>query len=342
MIAHAHWIVIFVSTLGKFLSKVANIQNVIENALSLLVANLPLELDQQPADKVSKLFRAISKKESLNLFLLAKDGIEAESSAPQKVGLSRKMYYTRLRQLVDAGLVSRYGNRYSHTVLGRIIYQEYVLSLFERIKDTKQLEMIEILKHAGRFSDYDIDNFVAKIMNAASSSVSRNGTISPPKIEIFWSYEASASKIARCVDLARSTIVFATRFYNETLINTILLKAKSRVDVRILADVGMVTHYLEMEKKGLQMLDKNAAERMNVVKDPWYPSSVNRRVTTVPFSMMLIDGKEAGVELVDSSSPQKFTGALYTNDEGICKQLMDFYDKLWLQASDNVPEKSSR
>ncbi len=100
MIAHAHWIVIFVSTLGKFLSKVANIQNVIENALSLLVANLPLELDQQPADKVSKLFRAISKKESLNLFLLAKDGIEAESSAPQKAGLSRKMYYTRLRQLV--------------------------------------------------------------------------------------------------------------------------------------------------------------------------------------------------------------------------------------------------
>ncbi|HVX01810.1 MAG TPA: hypothetical protein VHA09_01510, partial [Nitrososphaera sp.] len=54
------------------------------------------------------LFAALSRKDTLTLFLLAKDGLRSELRTASIVGLSKKQYYTRLNQLKNAGLIEKH------------------------------------------------------------------------------------------------------------------------------------------------------------------------------------------------------------------------------------------
>jgi hypothetical protein len=70
-----------------------------------------------------------------------------------------------------------------------------------------------------------------------------------------------------------------------------------------------------------------------VVGNPWYPANVSRRITNVPFSMLIFDGKEVGIELIDSVEPTKFRGTIFLRDEKTASMMLDFYDKMWNSSS---------
>lgn len=78
-----------------------------------------------PAKSVSKenVLEAISDYESLRILnSLAKEGKSVEGLM-QKLQLTRKQYYTRLRRLLNAGLIKRKNNAYSLTTFGNIIFE---------------------------------------------------------------------------------------------------------------------------------------------------------------------------------------------------------------------------
>ncbi|HET7283672.1 MAG TPA: hypothetical protein VFI70_03230, partial [Nitrososphaeraceae archaeon] len=95
--------------------------------------------DQEAMKSSTKLLSVLSKKDNLSMFIFAKDGLKAESYTLQSLGLSRKVYYTRLRQLIDAGLISKSEGTYSYTTLGRIIYQRHIVELIEEMKNKQQM-----------------------------------------------------------------------------------------------------------------------------------------------------------------------------------------------------------
>jgi len=140
--------------------------------------------DQEAMKSSTKLLSVLSKKDNLSIFIFAKDGLNAESSTMQNLGLSRKVYYTGLRQLIDAGLISKSEGAYSYTTLGGIIYQGHIVRLIEEMKNKQQMMMIDTLKNSKEFSEEDITNFVDRITH------SRNGMNAEalPKIDIAWTY----------------------------------------------------------------------------------------------------------------------------------------------------------
>jgi sugar-specific transcriptional regulator TrmB len=277
----------------------------------------------------ANLFAVLSRRDTLALFLLVKDGLKSELRTASDLGLSKKQYYTRLNQLKDAGLVEKYGDTYVYTTLGDIIHKKYVSGLVERVRFAKQFKMIDALKKAREFSEDDISQFTR---NIAGLDIEE----SSPKIELVWTYEEAASKLAQTIEFAEKEIVFATRFLNEVLINSILNKTKSGVSVRILADRKMVDSFAEMERKYLNLTDEHSSERLNVVRNPWYPKNIERRIADVPFSMSIIDGRYAGLELMGKNNPDKFTGAMFINDRKVCAGLLEFYQKAWDGASEDT------
>lgn len=58
--------------------------------------------------------------------------------------------------------------------------------------------------------------------------------------------------------------------------------------------------------------DKNSTEWSNVVRNPWYQNNnnknINRRISRIPYSIIVLDGEEVGVELIDWNEPKKFHG----------------------------------
>jgi hypothetical protein len=286
--------------------------------------------DQEAMKSSTKLLSVLSKKDNLSIFIFAKDGLNAESSTMQNLGLSRKVYYTGLRQLIDAGLISKSEGAYSYTTLGGIIYQGHIVRLIEEMKNKQQMMMIDTLKNSKEFSEEDITNFVDRITH------SRNGMNAEalPKIEIAWTYQDMVSAIVERVQLCKNEILLASRSFNEIIINNILRKANSGIDVKVISDSSLVKQYIEAEGRGLILNDKNSSERIKVVSNPWYPGKVKRRVARIPFSIIVLDGKEVGVEVVDWNEPKKFYGVIFIREEKTSKTMLNFYNKMWDAATE--------
>ena len=98
------------------------------------------------------------------------------------------------------------------------------------MKSLKQMNMVDTLKNTNQFTDDDIMNFVGKVtgINFAGNTVS-------PKIEIVWTYEDMVSAIVERVEFCKHEIMLASRFLNEIIINNILRKSKSGVNVKVLS-----------------------------------------------------------------------------------------------------------
>jgi hypothetical protein len=113
-----------------------------------------------------------------------------------------------------------------------------------------------------------------------------------------------------------------------------------RVHVKVLADVDLVREYFKLHKIGKvssNSQDKNAAERINVIGNPWYPEkNVNRKICKIPFGMIIIDGKEVGVELVDQADPKKFNMGILVRDENASGVMKEYYEKLWNDAHSDI------
>jgi len=289
-----------------------------------------LLIDQEAMKSSTKLLSVLSKKDNLSMFIFAKDGLKAESSTLQNLGISKKVYYTRLRQLIDAGLISKSEGAYSYTTLGGIIYQGHIVRLIEEMKNKQQIMMIDTLKNSKEFSEEDITNFVDRITH------SRSGVNAEalPKIEIAWTYQDMVSAIVERVQLCKNEILLASRSFNEIIINNILRKANSGIDVKVISDSSLVKQYIEAEGRGLSLNDKNSSERIKVVSNPWYPGKIKRRITRIPFSIIVLDGKEVGVEVVDWNEPKKFCGVIFIREEKTSKAMLNFYNKMWDAATE--------
>jgi hypothetical protein len=262
-------------------------------------------------------------------------GLEANSSTLRKLGLSRRVYYTRLKQLINAGLIEKSDHVYRHTTLGNIIYKNHILAMMEHLKNTKQMKMVDTLKHTNQFSEEEIANFVSKI---AGWSNDIDASPSPIKVESIWTYQDMVSAIVERVEFCNKEILLASRYLNEIIINSILRKANSsRINVKVLTDSTLVKQYFEVEdlrlKPNLEK-DKNVTERMNVVSNPWYPGRVDRKIGKIPFSMIILDHKEVGLEIVNWNDPRNFYGVIFVKgDQATLKAMQDVYYEMWDNAS---------
>jgi hypothetical protein len=287
-------------------------------------------LEKAYFESTVKLLSVLSKKNNLKLFISAKNGLMADSSSPHNAGLSKKIYYTSLKQLMNSGLIIKTGGKYLHTSLGSVIYEAHILKLTEQMRNTKHLRMIDTLKHSGGFSDADIEKFMSNLTGVRTSSPDI-----PPKIEIVWTYEDMVSAIVERTEFCRNEILLASRYFNEIIINSMLRKAKLGVDVKVIAEKSLVTQFFE-QNNNMMLNDKNSLERLNVVGNPWYPGKIDRRVGNVPFSIIIFDRKEVGIEFIDANKPETFKSAIFLKDEPTSKIIMEYFQKMWISNSDDT------
>ena len=298
------------------------------------------------ADFSLKLFSIISKADNLKFFLAAKDGVRINIATLTRMKLSRKRYYKALKQLRDAGLIEKFKGVYSHTSFGRIVYQRNIIELIEYRKYFKEMRVVDDIKGGNlKVTEDNLVSFFEKLMgiknNVASPGVATTASTTAAidtskKIEIVRTYEEMVSLLLKCVDLCKEEILIATRVSPEEIINRILQKCKLGVHVKVLADIDLVKEYFKLhniDKVDLNGLEKNAVERINVIGNPWYPEkNINRKICKIPFGVIIIDGKEVGIELIDQTDPKKFNMGILLRDEYASKVMKEYYEKLWNNA----------
>jgi hypothetical protein len=128
------------------------------------------------------------------------------------------------------------------------------------------------------------------------------------------------------------------------------------VKVKVLADTKLVQGYFKYQGKDIESDDDiddqgknksnnyNEKERISVINNPWYPNSegIDRKICDVPFCIIVIDGKEAGVELIDCNKTQDFFAGIMIKDENFAAGIKELYLKRWDSAPNNENPFSSR
>jgi predicted transcriptional regulator len=296
-------------------------------------------IDGELINTSSKLLTVLSKRNNLSLFISAKGGLLAEISSPGRASLSKKVYYTSLKQLVNSGLVEKSDGKYIHTTFGSVVYQSHIVGLIEQLRNQKQMAMIDTLKHSDQFSENEIETFIDKIGGGINNHSVGDA---PSKIEIVLTYEDMVTAIVERTEFSKNEILLASRYFNEIIINSILRKAKSGINVKVIAEKGLVNQFFEQQNnKQTQLNDKNTVERSKVVGNPWYPGNVTRRVANVPFSMTLFDKSEVAIELINANEPKSFHGAIFIRDKKTSKRMLDYYQKLWDSGSTDYDDDNT-
>ncbi len=313
-------------------------------------------LCQQLFETPLNLFSILSKSDNLLVFCVAKDGLKTNSSTLHNDIPTKKRYYKALKQLKDAGLIeksSEYRGTYFHTAYGFFVYQREIVEMAEYKKHIEKMKMIDNLKKANKYSDKDILKLIQDVIN--NDIVGNNNSISSPPVSSPFAYEIIVSDVELMLSLikkvreCKTEILIATRLYSEELINEIILKAKVGVKVKVLADTKLVQGYFKSQINAIESSDEkddhgknktdnsNKNERTKVIGNPWYPNSegIDRKVCDIPCGIIVIDGKEAGVEIIDRNNIQNFFAGIIIKDENFAASVKELYLKIWNSAPDN-------
>lgn len=271
-------------------------------------------MEDEVLKEASKVLTILSKYDALKIFLQSIEGIEAETDASEKIGLTKKQYYTRLKQLVDAGLIEKIKGRYVQTTLGRIIYEKALQLLFEQVRNAKKLQMLDVLKSSGKF---DMD----EIYRLLSIKVEED------KAKVSMQYGELTNMLVEKMSNASNEVLYASRFFNERIINEIIELHKRGVNVRMIIDKMLIEGQRE------KVVKQEYKERMMVTTVPFYPENVDKKVTDVPFSFMVIDGRDVCIELVNANNLERFYAGVYVCDENIAKEMRGLFEALYAGAA---------
>ena len=99
-----------------------------------------------PTPSVTDVLKKISDYKTLTLFNSIAVSNEDGNIRLREMNLSKKQYYSRLSGLMDAGLIRRRKGKYSHTLVGKIVYDAHLnigkaLSYYWKLKAIESIEM---------------------------------------------------------------------------------------------------------------------------------------------------------------------------------------------------------
>jgi hypothetical protein len=296
------------------------------------------------------LFSILSKSDNLLMFCVAKEGLETNSNILHNDIPTKKRYYKALKQLKDSGLIAKssdHRSTYFHTIYGSIVYQREIVEMAKYIKHIVKMKLIDSLKKVNEYPDKDILKLIQDAI--INDNVENNNSVSSPSVsspfasEIIVSYDELMQSTIKKVRECSKELLIATRFYSEELINEIIHKSKVGVKVKVLADTKMVQGYFnslakdnestdDIDNQGKNMGDNNKEkQRISVTGNPWYPNSegIDRKVCDIPFCIIVMDGKEAAVELIDCNNTQNFFAGIMIKDENFAAGVKELYLKRW-------------
>ena len=90
--------------------------------LTLLLELMPKNTTETDLEKITEILSVLSKHDALSIFIRSHDGMKSDLETYANIGLTKKQYYTRLKQLVTLGLLTKKDTTYfSHFIWKSIV-----------------------------------------------------------------------------------------------------------------------------------------------------------------------------------------------------------------------------
>ncbi len=266
--------------------------------------------------ELSTLFRVLSNPDTLKILYRAGMGIENSTYAIEELDLTPKRYYSRLKALVDTGLVRKIDDVYRQTALGRIIYERFLPTMGKAVDAREELELIVYLEETE--IDTEVIKRIEDELNLPSFAESN-------KLRIIDNYESMVVDVIDLCDEAKESILMATNHIDVRILDATLRSMDRGVKNRFVVGRELLSSKLLQLRmilspkftKALMKLASNSTD-MNEIA----------RISVLPYSFCVVDGHINIIEL--SNAPAvSFIAAFHVKNRGLGEKLTDLFETLW-------------
>jgi predicted transcriptional regulator len=263
---------------------------------------------------------ALSNSDSIRIFNLAADGIDASTTVLQQYQFTKKRYYGRLKELVDLGLIFKEKGEYKHTKLGNMVFENQVKSLGQILLGKNSTDTRNDLKNMDALSRQNRNLPEELVTDLGASAGAEN--LKPAKF--FDSWNELSMHVAIKIETAKKEIYVATRYVDFRTADSALRVAKRGCKVNILHSNrnGLST---KLQLMGNLMTHPKA---LSVFKELTANPNVVLREATIPFSFLVIDDKTVGIEIVNPEDPYSFFFGLEFDHEDLAKKLVSHFSEM--------------
>jgi len=276
-----------------------------------------------------KVVEALSNEDAVNLFFYADKAISSSVRAIRALKLSQKRYYTRLKLLLEAGLLEKTERGYEHTFLGGLVHK-LGLSLLKIIENREQLEVLNSIRESSNISP----DTTCKIARALSVQMpfavadDMRSILSP--VKMIDSYDTLVEEIRKCIDLSESSIHFASKYPDIQVIEAAMSATDRGVHLSILVEEFDLSESIQAIRVLLSPKKmKRFVDLTNKLKN------IVKKGPTLPYSFMIIDNKTTFVE-VPHPEKNEFKLAFVFEDERVGENFASIFEGMW----DRSPEFS--
>jgi predicted transcriptional regulator len=285
------------------------------------------EVDYNTITECSELFTVLSNMDALRIFLYAQKGITNSTHAIKDLNLTPKRFYSRLKELIDSGLITKEEGRYCLTptgfVLSRIGY-----TLFEVLNNKDRIELILNLAQSKSLTveervkvnnllleNSEISNIIGPIVNG----------ISYGKVETISTYEILVSRLNEEVLASKKSVRIATTYFEPLTLDTAVKKIQSGIPMQCL--MSKKTMSKKITKLRMLLSPKSILSMLDLLKASGDINRVYREVD-VPFSYAILDGEKCFFEFPQIGE-EDFSIAFFLIDQNVASKFRQYFETVW-------------
>jgi len=270
---------------------------------------------------------ALGNQDALSIFIYVEKGMTSSKHAIQELGLTQKRFYSRLKELIDVGLIEKDEGGYHYTTLGRV-FSKIGYSLLDVLENREQFELLEKLMDSSSFSSSDFNKISSMVSKGSSDASGIFNMIflseKQGKVEVLPSYEKLVEKLVERVQEVEGSIYLASRYLDNKVIDSMMKATKKGIPTKVL----MAKEHLEDKVNKIQLLLSPGLimSMLEFFSDPNLDEIMRDGV--VPFSFAIVDREHCFFEL-PSFGNNDFTIAFYVVDNEIGDKFTKMFSTLW-------------
>jgi len=279
------------------------------------------------------IFDMFANLDTIRIFLLAEKGISNSNKAIKELDLTPKRYYSRLKALVDSGVLEKVNGVYVYTPVGELLHS-LGLSLINLIDNKQKIGLLMNLSKSDALSDEERQKInsmivgntdVGKMLGSMIVGVPQEKTV---KIS---EYKTLVETLAREIASSKKSMLIASRYFDVWVIDE-CLKARDRgVDMRVL--MSKETMSKKVNKLRMLLSPKLLMKilEMSEVTD----IKEILRETDLAFSFCIIDGYKCFFEF--PSVGGEFSIAFMLENEKTSLKFTKSFNSIWESCDPKKP-----
>ena len=266
--------------------------------------------------ELSNLFRVLSKPDALKILNRTGMGIENSKYAIEELGLTQKRYYSRLKELIDIGLVKKIDDVYRQTALGRMVYDRFLPAIGKAVDVREEMELIVYLEGT------EIDSEVKK---SIEEELGIPNFAEPIKLRIINNYESMVIDVIDICDEAKESILIASNYLDIRVMEATLRAMERDVTNKVIMGKRRISSKLQKLRMMLSItfaktLINFASNKMNLKEFV--------RFIDLPYTFCVMDGHHSIIEFSNTSN-ESFIVALSIDNRDVGEKLTQFFEMLW-------------